>query len=369
MKKIFLFVLVAALLPVPARAQETGAPAVKTFKAIVVEVLGEQAAATPDGETARQQDLKLKGLAGEFKDKEIVIRGIGAPPAAGQNVYRAGDRVLVQYARDEQGQDVFEVTDYVRTGSLLWLFAAFAASLIAVGRWKGLRSLFSLIVTFLVMAKYIVPQILDGADPVIVTIIGSFIILLVIIYLTEGFNTLAHVSVASIFLSLVLTVLVSWLFVDLARLSGLASEEASFIIGLGAGKINLQGILLAGIIIGALGVLDDVAISQAAAVKEIREANPGQTKPEVWRKAMRVGVSHISSMTNTLFLAYAGASLPLLILFTSGQSGFASWDIAINNEILATEIVRTLAGSVGLILTVPISTLVAVSWFAGRKRI
>lgn len=340
----------------------------KTFKAIVVEVLGEQNATTTDGDTITQQDLKIKGLNGEFKDREITIKGIGEPPETGKNVYHAGEQVIVQYAKDDQGQDKYEVTDFVRTGSLLWLAIIFVVMLIGIGRWKGLRAILSLVLTFIVIIRYIVPQILDGADPIIVTVIGSFAILLSIIYITEGFNRRSHVSTVSIFVSLVFTVFLSWLFVGLAKLSGLANEEASFIMSIGAAKINLQGLLLAGIIIGTLGVLDDIALAQVATVEELHLANPAMTKVEVYRRAINVGVTHISAMANTLFLAYAGASLPLLILFVSGQSGFASWDIAINNEILATEIVRTLAGSIGLVFAVPISTLVAVWWLTGKRR-
>ncbi len=153
----------------------------------------------------------------------------------------------------------------------------------------------------------------------------------------------------------------SWFFVKVAKLTGISSEETAYLINLGVGaKINFQGLLLAGIIIGTLGVLDDVVISQVAAVEQIIKTNPKQNFKEIFKKAHEIGVSHISSMTNTLFLAYAGVSLPLLILFLSGQSAFSSWLQIINNEIIATEIIRTLAGSTGLILSIPISTFLAV---------
>ena len=353
------------VIPAFARAQAVAAVS-QTFKARVVQVVDEKTVIVDD-ETVIQHNLKLIGLTGNLKNKEFFVDEIGQPATGGRNVYKTGNEVIVQQAFDENGTAVYEITDYVRTAKVLWLVAAFVISLLIVGRWKGLRSILSLVLTFLVLIKYVVPQILDGADPIIVTVIGSFVVLLIIIYLTEGFNATAHASVVSIFISLVLTVFLSWLFVGLTNLSGLASEEASFIVGLGVGSLNLRGILLAGIIIGALGVLDDVAISQVAAVSAIYGANQSQTKKEIWRKAMKVGVSHISSMSNTLFLAYAGASLPLLILFVSGQSAFTSWDIAINNEMLATEIVRTLAGSIGLIFTVPIATLMAIAMLTNKK--
>ena len=367
LKKFFILGLFCYLLAPIFVWAEDSTDVDKTFKAKVVEVTAEQAVSLPDGTSGTQQDLKLSGLEGLFKNKEILIKGIGDQEANSNNTYLAGDEVLVTASKDEQGNDKYYITDYVRTRSLLWLFLIFVVSLLVIGRWKGLRSIISLVLTFWVMIKYIVPQILDGADPIIVTIIGSLAILVAIIYLTEGLNMNANICVASIFISLVLTVILSWFFVHLARLSGMGNEEASFIMNLGAAKLNLQGILLAGIIIGTLGVLDDVVISQVVSVSELDQANASLTRKEIFKKANNVGVAHISSMTNTLFLAYAGASLPLMILFVSGQSAFASWDIAINNELLATEIVRSLAGSIGLVLAVPISTILAVIWVKRKK--
>lgn len=339
-------------------AQESTAPD-QIIQARVIEVVREQDATQTDGTKALQQDLRLEGLEGEFKGKTLNFFGIGDLDIVKKNIYKPGDKVLVLASINDRGEYNFFVTDYVRTGSLLALFGIFIVILFAVSGFKGFRALLSLAFSFLVIMKYIVPQILDGADPVVVTILGSFVILFAIIYLTEGFKKEAHVGVASIFISLLITIFLSWLFVDLAKLSGVASEEVSFLVGVGTGAINFKGLLLAGIIIGALGVLDDVVISQISSVREIASTDPSLSRMKLFRKAYSIGISHISSMTNTLFLAYAGASLALLILFSSGQSGYTTWSQAVNNESLATEIVRTLAGSVGLILAVPISTLIA----------
>lgn len=334
----------------------------KTFKALVSEVAKQQLSTLPDGTQVEQQDLKLKGLEGEFKEKIVNYYGIGDVDVIKKNIYKQGDKVLVVASTDDQGKITYYVTDYVRTNTLLLLSILFLLSLIIVGGWKGLRSIASLSLSFLVIMKYIVPQIIAGADPIVVTVIGAFVILMLIIYLTEGFNRLAHLSVASIFISLMVTVGLSWLFVSLTRLSGLSSEESSFLIGIGTGTINFQGLLMAGIIIGALGVLDDIVISQVATALEIHKTDSHLSRMEIFKRTYSVGVSHISSMTNTLFLAYAGASLSLLVLFGSGQSGFASWGQAINNELVATEIVRTMAGSIGLVLSVPVSTFLAAWW-------
>jgi uncharacterized membrane protein len=145
-------------------------------------------------------------------------------------------------------------------------------------------------------------------------------------------------------------------------LTGFASEESAYLVGLAGGNINIKGLLLSGIIIGALGVLDDVIISQVVLVKELKISNPNLTKNQIYKQAMRVGVSHLSSMVNTLFLAYTGASLPLLILFSVKQEPFLTFNQVIDNEMMATEIVRTLTGSIGLILAVPIATFLAVNF-------
>jgi uncharacterized membrane protein len=363
-KKIILLAVVCGSLVLPffsVHAQEKTADDT-TFKALVLEITKQQLSTLPDGVQVEQQNLKLKALEGELKDKIVNYYGIGDVDVIKKNIYKQGDRVLVVASSDDQGQTTYYVTDYIRTNSLLLLSILFLLSLIIVGGLKGMRSILSLVLSFLVIMKYIVPQIIAGADPIIVTVIGAFMILMLIIYLTEGFNRLSHLSVASIFISLMITVGLSWLFVNLTKLSGLSSEESSFLIGVGTGTINFQGLLMAGIIIGALGVLDDIVISQVATATEIHETDKHLSRSEIFKRTYKVGISHISSMTNTLFLAYAGASLSLLVLFGSGQSGFANWGQAVNNELIATEIVRTMAGSIGLVLSVPVSTFLAAWW-------
>ncbi|MFZ5364173.1 MAG: YibE/F family protein [Patescibacteria group bacterium] len=159
----------------------------------------------------------------------------------------------------------------------------------------------------------------------------------------------------------------SVIFTNLTKLSGFAEEETVYLVGLMGGDINLQGLLLAGFIIGALGVLDDITVSQVSTVQEINAANPNLSRSEIYKKAMRVGVDHIASMVNTLFLAYAGAALPLLLLFSFKQEPFLTFGQVINHEIIATEIVRTLVGSIGLALAVPITTFLAAYFYKKNK--
>jgi len=215
--------------------------------------------------------------------------------------------------------------------------------------------------------KIIVPKILTGTNPLLISIFGSILILLLVVYLTEGINKKSHLAVLSITLSLIIVGIFSVVFTNISKLTGFAQEEAMFLISFGKSMINFKGLLLAGIIIGTLGVLDDAVISQIASVKQIKNANSNLSKKEVYKNSMKIGVSHMSSMINTLFLVYAGASLPLLLLFTINESPFLSFNQIINNEIIAVEIVRTLAGSIGLILSIPIATFLA-SWFLNIKK-
>lgn len=330
------------------------------FEARAVEIAEERENILADGTKAFQQNIKLLGLSGEYQDQEVEFFGLANFDSIKKNIYKEGDRVIVIASFNEEGVPTFYISDYVRRNGMLYLTVLFVFLLILIGGFMGFRSIISLAVTFLVLVKFMLPQILRGVNPLMITLVGSFFILLAIIYITEGFKKRSHIAVASIAISLALTILISKIFIYFTHLSGLAGEEAISLISLHGTTIDFQGLLLAGIIIGALGVLDDVVISQVVTVEKLIEANQNQKRIEIFKNAYEVGISHISSMTNTLFLAYAGASLPLLLFFVSGESAFSSWSQVINNEQIATEVVRTLAGSIGLILAVPIATGIAV---------
>jgi len=357
LKKAFLFGLILAcfLLPILVLAQSDD----EIFKAEVIEILDTSKVNSEDGLEIIQQNILLKGLGGIWKDKEVIFYGIDDYSVISNNVYMVGDKVLVVASPGLEGEENYYITDYVRYPYMWWLVVLFLVAVIWVGRWKGLRSVLALLITFWIIIKFIVPRILAGANPIWVTVWGCLFILLVIIYLTEGFNLKSHLAVGSIFLSLVITGLLAGIFTDLIKLSGAYQEEIMFLVGFGYGSINFKGLLLAGILIGALGVLDDVVISQISAVKEIKIANDKLSAKEVYKKAMRIGVSHMGSMVNTLFMVYAGASLPLLLLFSLNSPPFLSFSDVINNQLIATEIVRSMVGAMGIILSIPISTFLA----------
>ncbi len=330
------------------------------FEAKVIKILQSRKLKRENGSERIQQNLKLVGLTGAWANKEFVFYGISDLDVVGANVYKVGDRVLVDHNRKPDGEDVFYVINYVRQNKVYELAIIFALVVILVGGFKGLKALLSLVISFWVIMKFILPKILAGGNPLFIAMLGAAIILLLIVYLTEGFNWRAHLSILSIILSLLVTAFLAIIFTNLTRLTGMAQEETMFLINLGHNAINFKGLFLAGVIIGSLGVLDDVVVSQITAIEEIKKANPELGHHELFKQGKRIGVAHMSSMANTLFLAYAGAALPLLLLFTVKQAPFLTFNQVINNEMIATEIVRTLTGSIGLVLAIPIANFLAI---------
>jgi len=301
------------------------------------------------------QKLELLVTKGSLQGKTIEVES-GNLPVSNLPKYKVGDGLIVSYSQDFEGNDVFYITDYIRRNSLFWLFAIFLVVALLVGRWQGLTSIIGLGISFLVIFKFILPQIYNGASPVQVAILGSFIIIPVTFCLSHGLNRKTGLAIVGTVIALILTGVLANLFVNLAQLTGFASEEAGFLQAYKPGLINIKGLLLAGIIIGVLGILDDITISQAAIVEQLKKTDSKLTFSQLYKKAMNVGRDHIASMINTLILVYTGAALPLLLLFINNPRPFTE---VINYEIIADEVIRTLVGSIGLILAVPITTLIA----------
>jgi uncharacterized membrane protein len=339
----------------------------ETFEAKVIKILDQKEINREDGSKAIQQNLLLKGLDGKWKDKEIKFEGISDIEVVSAGIYKTGDKVLVNKSTDMEGKEKYYITDFIRRGYLYLLGAIFCAIIVLIGRKKGIKSLLGLAISFLIIIKFILPKILDGSNPLYIGLIGAFFILTIMIYLTEGWSRKSHLSVLSVLISLFITLIFSVLFTKLTRLSGMSQDETVYLIGLTKNAINFQGLLLAGMLIGAIGVLDDVIVSQIEVVKQIKEINPYMNNNEVFKTAFEIGNTHLGTMVNTLFLTYAGVSLPLLLLFIIKQEPFLSYSQVINNEIIATEIVRTLVGSIGVALSMPIATLLGAYWLKIKK--
>jgi uncharacterized membrane protein len=268
-----------------------------------------------------------------------------------------GDKVMVSISRTPDNVVNAYFVDYIRITPILWLAITFAIAILLISRWKGLRSLLSMAFSLYVIIGYIIPHILSGEDPLRVSIVGSIILLAVTLYLTYGWTLKTHAAVLSMVFVLVLTGALSGLFVVFARLNGSGDENVMFLMQMMETPINLRGLLLGGMIIGALGVLDDLVTTQASAVFELHHANPGYEFTELYRSAMRIGQDHVAATVNTLVLAYAGASLPMLLLFSLARGDYA---YLVNFSFIAEEVVRTLVGSLGLIAAVPLTTVIAI---------
>jgi uncharacterized membrane protein len=234
----------------------------------------------------------------------------------------------------------------------------------ALGRWKGASALVGLLATLFVLFLFVVPAILDGSDPLLVSLVGSVVIAFAALYLSHGVGVKTTTALMGTLGGLLCAAILAVVFMDAAEITGLASEEALFLTALGT-NLDLRGLILGGMMIGALGAIDDITVTQASAVWELRSVDPTMTRRRLLRSGMRIGRDHVASTVNTLVLAYAGASMPLLILFVLSDQPAGT---VANGEIVATEVVRTLVGSLGLIASVPITTWLAVHIVSPRGR-
>lgn len=294
----------------------------------------------------------------DLKNEERVEADLVLVGAIDENVLLSvGDRVVINFIEGIASGSQYQVVDVYRLNILLFLFVLLVLVGFIFSGWNAIFSFLGLIFSIWVLIYVVVNGILAGYDPLLITILGSFLISTVSVYLGHGLTKRTTIAIIGIIVTLAVIGLLSVIFVQLASLFGMGSEEAFFLQLDSDRVINLQGIFLAGIIIGTLGVLDDITTSQVAVVDELYKANNKLSAIELYKRAISVGKEHITALINTLVLAYAGASMPLFILFTQ-DSIQPVWTL-LNGEFIAEEIVRTLLGSIALILSVPITTLLA----------
>jgi uncharacterized membrane protein len=277
--------------------------------------------------------------------------------------FQVGDEIRVSRveapptgAGPAAGTPQYNFVDFERRSPMLWLAVAFAVLVIAFGRLRGALSLLGLAASLVVVVVFVVPAILDGTSPLAVAVVGSMAVMLLTISLAHGLGPKSIAAILGTTCSLVLVALLALLFTELTHLTGFAAGDEAALVQLGTADISLDGLLLAGMVIGALGVLDDVTVSQASTVLALRATNPAMGFGRLYGRAIDVGRDHVTATVNTLVLAYVGTSLPVLLIFGSGGIGFAE---AVNVELVAQAIVGTLVGSIGLIAAVPITTALA----------
>jgi uncharacterized membrane protein len=345
---LILLLAIAFLLP-DLTPPPTQPPAVELLRGEIVEFL-------PTGADGTGPDVRLLVTAGPRSGE--TLDGFLQGPSGAEDLprYTIGDEVVVSVS-EEPDATIISVADLYRIPVLAVLLGIFAVAVTVVGGWRGVRSLIALALTFAVLIKVVVPLILAGRDPVLVAILAATGVTIASFLLTEGFRAQTLAAAIGTFASLALVAGLAIMFDELARFTQFrGSEDATFLQAVGLPDIDIGGLLLAGIIFGALGILDDVTMTQAATVTELNEASPSLSRVVLAKRAMNVGRSHISATVNTLFLAYVGASLPLIVLFAAGRQDPL---LTASMEIVAVEVVRAVVGSIGIVMAVPLTTAVA----------
>lgn len=323
-------------------------------------ILSLQSRSPADPSASRTARVALKG--GQVVDATLPQPLPGNPPDSMPD-FRVGDRVELYFSPGPGGSRQYVVSDWVRRGALLWLAGILLLVAALVGRGKGLRAVLATGLSLAIVVGFVVPAILAGHSPILVSLVGVGGILILAVYFVHGLSWSTTAALFGTLAAVLVTMLFGVVFTEVAHLTGFGSEEAMFIQA-DASQVNLKGLLLAGLLVGALGALTDVTIVQASLVREFAYVDPSLGLWELYGRGMRVGRDHIGSLVNTLVLAYTGAALPLLILLTLNDFGLAR---SFNIELVASEVVHTLVGSIGLILAVPVTTLVAALLFQGDR--
>lgn len=335
----------------PLQAQELHQDVEEVIKGEVIEIVRESSRSVVGTETqVRIQDIRVRLLSGSQEGSIIEFEN-------DRMVLKEGQKIYINHLVFVDGTELYQVRDVDRTKGIYILLGLFAGVVLLFGGTQGARSLLSLAGSFLLIVFVLFPLFLAGYSPLLVSIVVGPLILCLAVFATHGISVRSAVATLGATLAILCTAWIAVFGIDILALTGFFSEETIYLNMSTVGTLDFQGLLLGSIIIGVLGVLDDIAVTQVAVVSELKETNPHISRRELYLRALRVGKEHVSALVNTIVLAYAGVSLPLLLLFSQSASPFM--DI-LNNEIFATEILRTIAGSIGLIATVPITTLLAV---------
>ncbi len=355
MKSFFIFFLFL-FLPGDLLSQEVYEDYKATYRSRVVEIVSQEERNIPGTDASSVfQTIKAEILNGDRKGDIVTI----------ENDYlelEIGDTFYFNYLVDVNGVERFGILNIDRRGSLSFLLFIFIGAVIVFGGKQGLRALIGLLGSFLAIFYILIPGLLSGWNPIFLSALVSGGVLFLAIFFTHGFNRESLVAYVGTMCAVFLTSIFALYAVSSTDLSGFGSDESVYLNFNTKGSLDFVSLLLGGIIIGVLGVLDDIAVTQAAVVSELYNTNRSLTKKEAYTRALRVGREHVSALVNTLILAYTGTALPLLLYFSTTSSTFSA---VVNMELVATEIVRAIVGSLGLILTVPIVTGIAVHYLRG----
>ncbi len=375
MKKLLCSLFLALITVLPVGAQQADVSTNQSlppqlyepelYSTAVVEDIIKEGEEDIAGVKQKFQELKLKIASGKEHGKIVIVKHGGQVMIANNQLVDKGEKIILVKTLAENGQEGYYIADKYR---LPWLFFAvvlFLSLAVYFGRVKGVMSIVGLAFSIVILLTFVVPSILSGTSPFLVTFVGSCLIATVSMLLAHGLSRRSLIAMVSTLLTLLIAILLAVLFVHLSQLFGGGSDEAVYLRLDPNLQVNLQGLLLGGIIIGTLGVLDDITTAQVAVVDELKKANASLSARELYARAISIGREHIASLVNTLVLAYAGASLPLFLMFT--LPGAQPLWVTFNSEFIAEEVIRTLVGSSALILAVPLSTLMAVRYLARKS--
>lgn len=320
------------------------------IKVEVVEIIQTYTDTNEYGPAIKIQEVKAEVVKGEQKGEIVTFKNDYA-------VMEVGDKVYLDTTTLDTGEVIYAVSDFDRKPVLILFLLLFIALVIGFGKMQGIRSLVSLGVSIFAIFFVLIPLLIKGYPPVLIATLVSAAILFFAIFFTHGFNRKSLIAFSGTVLAVIITGLLAQLAVVFGNITGLFADESAYLNYHTNGSLNFAGLFLASIMIGMLGVLDDISITQVAVVRELYAAHPSITKKQVFASAIRVGKEHVGALVNTLVLAYVGVALPTVMYFSLSSMGVGE---LINREIFANEILRTILGSIGLILTVPITTWLAV---------
>ena len=358
---LFSFVIFCVLIPAPLKAADMLTDQVTIVKAKVIEVVDQGTDTLPGIDVQNPtQTLKAQIIEGTDNGKIVEFKN-------DYTILKAGDLFYLSYTVQTEGNEFYSVYEPDRLPVLLFFLILFVVLALIFGGLQGLRGLLSLAGSLLLIIFVLLPAILHGFSPLLVSIVVSSLIIILGSYVTHGFNKTTSSAVIGMIITVIITGLMAYYAVDASRLTGATGDEAIYLTYNTRGHIDLIGILMGGIMIGLLGVLYDVSIGQAISVEELHHVAPHLPRWKIYKRAIRIGREHIGALINTLAIAYVGASLPLLLLFYSSGSD-TPFLMTINKEIFSTEIIRTLIGSIGLVLAVPITTLLSTVMLIQNKK-
>ncbi len=365
-KNYFIFLvtflsLYVALFPTMATAQEFEIN--DTYQTGTVTKIISEKTIPLDGQKFYLQDVEVF-VKDTGESREITVGSEFQPINENQRL-RVGTRVIVSQQQVGENESELVLNDVYRIPILVYLTIGFALLVLLVGGKKGAFSIIGMLISLYVLVTFIVPHILAGENPFFITLVGATLTAIASMYVSHGFKRQTHLALIAMLICLFAAALLSSTAVYLGHFVGLGSEEAAFLQFGAAQKINLQGLLLAGILLGTLGILDDITLAQTSVIEQLKSVHPKIGFSELYSRGLSVGKDHVASLVNTLVFAYAGTSLPLFLLFTLYRSQ-PTW-VIINSEIIAEEIVRTLVGSMALVLAVPITTIISAYWITKKN--